>query len=182
MPSGKPDPKCNDCKGKGNIDLLNWSSECDCVNRKPSPSEAIKNFSRAFKKYEYEITGHPSFEKDFEIKPVPDLKPIDPDLLRESIKRLQLSADYIADGITTWCMWPGIEGATCDGCGVEMNVLGMSYNHWCPVCDPEGKKYVMHSMHGHGRIPFDHPVFGPSIDTIREGSRLAKERKKKRDR
>lgn len=92
-----------------------------------------------------------------------------------------MSADYIAEGIVTWCMWPEIEGHTCDGCGVEMNVLGMSYNHWCPLCDPDGEKKVCHSMSSHRQMSFDYPVFGPSIDTIREGYSLADIRKKEND-
>ena len=155
MPNGKPDPGCKDCNGTGRVVLFTSSKICDCVNRKLSFTDAIG----AIKKF-----------RDFEHY-IPNV-----------IKRLQLSADYIADGIVTWCMWPGIEGHTCDGCGAEMNVLGMSYNHWCPLCDPEGKEHVYSSMSRYGLMPFDYPVFGPSIDTIRAGVRLADTRRKERDR
>lgn len=81
MPSRKPDPKCGDCKGTGQITLFTSSSECGCVNRQPSFASAIysiKNFRDALdSKYE-----------NF----------VDPKLL-ERIKKLQLSANYIADGI-----------------------------------------------------------------------------------
>ena len=96
----------------------------------------------------------------------------------ERIQKLQLSVEYIADGINTWNTWPGIEGHECRGCGAEMNVLGMSYNHWCPICDPEGKHYTMQTHTRCGRMPFSNPRFGPSIDVIRAGANLAKDRKK----
>ena len=86
----------------------------------------------------------------------------------------QWTAKTIADGILTWRTWPGIEGHHCRGCGCEMNVLGMSYDHKCPVCDPEGKHYQMNSLHHEGRLPFERPKFGPSMATVRAGSCLAR--------
>jgi len=81
----------------------------------------------------------------------------------------------IADGILTWHMWPGFQGVNCDGCGCEMNVLGMSYWHRCPDCDPDGERHEMHSMHDRGMMPFDEPRFGPTLATIRAGGELADE-------
>ncbi len=148
MPNGKPNPKCKDCKGSGQITLFVSSCECECVNSKSNfvgVIDAIKNFNDA-------LHNNPYHDEDFEIRaiPPPKTKPlykidIDPKTL-DTIKKLQLSADYIANGILTWFMWPGIEGHTCNRCGATMNVLGMSYNHWCPLCDPDGKEYVFHSM------------------------------------
>jgi len=84
-------------------------------------------------------------------------------------------AAAIADGILTWHMWPGFQGVRCDECGCEMNVMGMSYGHRCPDCDPDGERHEMHSMHDCGMMPFDEPRFGPSAATIRAGGRLADE-------
>lgn len=152
--------------------MLNWDKECDCVNR-----EAIKNSGGTFEEYEY--------SKAYNIPPDVKkltLKPIDPDLLRKCIKNLQLSTEYIADGITAWCTWPEIEGHHCSGCGAEMNVLGMSYDHWCPLCDPNREKSACVSMSHNRQRSFDYPVFGPSIDTIREGGRLADDMKRRKER
>lgn len=32
MSNGKPDPKCQDCGGKGVIELFTSSSKCECVD------------------------------------------------------------------------------------------------------------------------------------------------------
>jgi len=122
MPNGKPDPGCEDCKGTGQITLFTSVSECECVNSKPSFAEAIdaiKDFGDkigdVYGDFEY-------FQKEFEIQPLPTPPQ---KKFTDKLKKLQLSADYIANGILTWCTWPGIEGHTCNGCGAEMNVLGM---------------------------------------------------------
>ena len=87
----------------------------------------------------------------------------------------QWTAKTIADGILTWHTWPGFEGHQCRKCNCEMNVLGMSYDHRCPDCDPDGKHHSMCSMHHEGRFPFEQPEFGPSMETIRAGGCLATE-------
>lgn len=92
----------------------------------------------------------------------------------------QWTADRIADGILTWHMWPGFQGTHCRVCKCEMNVQGMSYDHWCPECedkakkkDPDFRHYVMCSMHNEGWMPHEQPKFGPTQATIRDGSSLA---------
>jgi len=84
-------------------------------------------------------------------------------------------APAIANGILTWHMWPGFQGAHCRECDCEMNVMGMSYDHKCPDCDPDHKHYAMMSMHDHGWMPFEKPKFGPTKATILQGGRLAME-------
>lgn len=90
--------------------------------------------------------------------------------------------DLIADGILTWHMWPGFQGAHCRVCECEMNVQGMSYDHLCPECedkarekDPDFRHHVMHSMCGHGWMPHERPKFGPTRRTIRAGGERAME-------
>ena len=90
------------------------------------------------------------------------------------------TADRIADGILTWHMWPGFQGTHCRVCECEMNVQGMSYDHWCPDCeekarkkDPDFRHYVMCSMRNEGWIPHEWPKFGPTQTTIRAGRSLA---------
>lgn len=174
MPKGKPDPGCVECKGTGEVVLFTSSVVCECVDYKSAVSILVNS-----------IKGLEDRHNDFEHKHTPMLSKkhilrVDPKVL-EGLKRMQLSAEYIADGISTWNMWPGIEGHICNGCGAQMNVLGMSYNHWCPLCDPEEKEHVFQCMSHHRRVPFDYPVFGPSIDTIREGCITADVRRKKNE-
>lgn len=83
--------------------------------------------------------------------------------------------DRIANGILTWHIWPGFEGTHCDKCGCEMNVLGMSYGHRCPDCDPDREHRSMISLCGHGCVPFDEPRFGPTRATISRGGGRAME-------
>jgi len=92
------------------------------------------------------------------------------------------TADRIADGILTWHMWPGFQGTHCRVCECEMNVQGMSYDHWCPECeekarkkDPDFRHYVMCSMHSEGWMPHERPKFGPTRRTIRAGGERAME-------
>lgn len=91
------------------------------------------------------------------------------------VKTEEWSPDSIADGILTRYMWPGFEGTHCDKCQCSMNVMGMSYGHRCPDCDPEEKHYIMHAMHNVGKMPFENPKFGPTRIIIQAGSRRAKE-------
>jgi hypothetical protein len=55
-----PDPKCEDCKGTGEILLLNRSVKCFCLNRKEEiieddvledPLQLKKLFDKRIKKY-----------------------------------------------------------------------------------------------------------------------------------
>jgi len=92
------------------------------------------------------------------------------------------TADRIADGILTWHMWPGFQGTWCRVCECEMNVQGMSYDHWCPECeekakkkDPDFRHYVMCSMHNEGLMPHERPKFGPTRRTILAGGERAME-------
>lgn len=81
--------------------------------------------------------------------------------------------DRIANGILTWHDWPGFQGTSCDKCDRTMNTVGRSYGHVCPMCDPEGKVYVMQMMHSMYTMPHDNPKFGPTLSTIKDGRQLA---------
>lgn len=81
--------------------------------------------------------------------------------------------DRIANGILTWHDWPGFQGTSCDKCDRTMNTVGRSYGHVCPMCDPEGKVYVMQMMHSIYTMPHDNPKFGPTLSTIKDGRQLA---------
>lgn len=170
MPSGNPDPNCKDCKGKGKIDLFISSSICDCVNKESDFDALIEHIGDPLNKITFNNRYYMEPKCDFSGK---ILK------IQKATEKLKWSAEEIADGITTWQMWPGICGETCNGCGAEMNVLGMSYNHWCPLCDPDGKEYVMCIMDGWYRMPYDRPAFGPSMHIIHEGIRIAEDRREK---
>ncbi len=56
-----------------------------------------------------------------------------------------------------------------------MNVMGISYDHKCPKCDPNKKHYARNLLHSMGRMPHDNPTFGPTRKTILEGGELAME-------
>jgi hypothetical protein len=55
-----------------------------------------------------------------------------------------------------------------------MNVLGMSYGHECPDCDPDGKHLVCIDFPGHNAMPFEKPEFGPTREVLRMAAKLAK--------
>ncbi len=86
------------------------------------------------------------------------------------------SPDTIAGGILTWHIWPGFQGVHCRvrGCGCEMNVLGGSYDHKCPSCDPDGNHHYMNSNR-HGMWFFNEPRYGPTAAMIRNGYARAME-------
>jgi len=69
MPSGKPDPNCPECKGKGEITLFTSSSACACVNR----SNIIN--SSTIEKYQKTFVNNPYFDNDFKIKKIPPKYP-----------------------------------------------------------------------------------------------------------
>lgn len=59
MPKGKPDPKCRDCRGTGQITLFTSSSVCECVNRKSLTTAEMIEVIEEFEKFEIKMPLKP---------------------------------------------------------------------------------------------------------------------------
>ena len=98
MPNGKPDPKCPECKGTGQITLFTSSSECDCVNREPAfvglidkienPYDGIdsERFCKKYYKIEH-ITSLPPLKQPVPPQPQKQRLTFDPDKIKKNVSR-----------------------------------------------------------------------------------------------
>lgn len=85
-------------------------------------------------------------------------------------KEITMNPYQIAESIKTWCNWPGFTAEQChnDDCGVTINTLAGGPGYFCPRCD----HYNVQSHSGFF-IPHRNPDFGPTLETIRKGSKIA---------
>ncbi|KKL11257.1 hypothetical protein LCGC14_2547640 [marine sediment metagenome] len=81
---------------------------------------------------------------------------------------IKMRPHEISKAILTWCHWPGFSGEVCGKCNVTVNTFGHGRGWFCPSCDAYNCQSFSCSF-----MPWDNPQYGPTLQTIRKGGKLA---------
>lgn len=99
---------------------------------------------------------------------------------------IKMKPHEIADAIRSWHAWPGFSGESCARCYCTVNTFGHGPGWFCPNpnCKADAKvelnydedEYFNNQSFSNSFMPHRHPRYGPTLQIIRKGCKLAQKR------